>query len=105
MPYIDIEKQLVPYRFDISLSDTVFTFEIHYNAEYDFFTVDLEREKQVLVHGEKIVYGVPLFVDVADSRFPKNEIIPLDESGNSNVVNWATLSENVFLFVGSASDG
>lgn len=105
MEYIDIEKNLVPYRFEISLSGTVFTFEVHYNAEYDFFTVDLERDGTVLVQGEKLVYGAPLFRDVKDSRFPDLDIVPLDESGIADTVTWATLGESVFLFVGVFDDG
>ncbi|KEQ22880.1 phage baseplate plug family protein [Paenibacillus tyrfis] len=105
MEYIDIEKQLIPYRFEISLSGTVFTFEVHYNSEFDFFTVDLERDGEVLVTGEKLIYGVPLFVDSADERFPKVMIIPFDESGNSDRVTWDSMSENVFLFIGGVEDG
>jgi len=105
MEYIDIEKDLIPYRFDILLDDTIYTMEIHYNAEFDFFTVDLERDGELLVVGEKIVYGIPLFQDVADNRFPNVVIVPYDESDNSSTVTWSTLSENVFLYVeGSVDD-
>ncbi|HEY2493249.1 MAG TPA: hypothetical protein VGI33_10095 [Paenibacillus sp.] len=99
MEYIDIEKNLIPYRFDLSLADEVFTFEVHYNEEHDFFTVDLERDGEVLVLGEKLVYGMPLFYDVMDNRFPKLSIVPYDESENSIAVTWTTLSESVFLYV------
>ncbi|MCZ8518889.1 phage baseplate plug family protein [Paenibacillus caseinilyticus] len=102
MEYIDIDKTVIPYRFEISLADVFYTFEVHYNAEHDFFTVDLERDGEVLVYGEKLVYGVPLFRAIRDRRFPAWEIVPLDESGNQTEVTWETLGESVFLFVGEA---
>ncbi|OAB46059.1 phage baseplate plug family protein [Paenibacillus glacialis] len=108
MNYIDIEKNLIPYRFDVSLSDEVFTFEVNYNEDYDFFTVDLERDGEILIVGEKLIYAMPLFYDVMDHRFPKVSIIPYDESENSIDVTWETLSESVFLYVienGEEEDG
>ncbi|MEC0092890.1 phage baseplate plug family protein [Paenibacillus macquariensis] len=104
MKYIDIEKNLIPYRFDISLADEMFTLEVHFNEERDFFTVDLERDGEILVVGEKIVYSVPLFFDVMDNRFPKVSIVPYDESENSIAVTWETLSESVFLYVVAEDD-
>ncbi|MFF0831028.1 phage baseplate plug protein [Brevibacillus sp. NPDC003359] len=99
MEYLDIEKEQVPYRFEIALSGTVFTFEVNYNSEYDFFTVDLERDGEVLATGNKLVYGEPLFSYSADERFPQVEIIPFDEAGITQEVTWATLGETVFLYV------
>ncbi|MGF9906965.1 phage baseplate plug family protein [Brevibacillus porteri] len=99
MEIIEIEKEQIPYRFEIVLTDTVFTFEVHYNSEYDFFTIDLERDGEVLATGNKLVYGVPLFSSSVDERFPQIEILPYDESGSAQVVNWKTLSESVFLYV------
>jgi len=104
MDYIEIEKDLIPYRFDISLADTMYTFEAHYNAEHDYFTVDLERDGEVLVVGEKLVYGAVLFGDVWDNRFPDVAIIPYDESENSNAVTWDTLNVSVFLFLIEGDD-
>jgi hypothetical protein len=99
MEYVEIEKDLIPYRFEISLSDAIFTFEVHYNSEYDFFTMDLERDGETLVTGNKLVYGVPLFTNCVDDRLPQEEIIPYDESGIHQEVTWATLGETVFLYV------
>ncbi|MBH5316701.1 hypothetical protein I6N90_02615 [Paenibacillus sp. GSMTC-2017] len=104
MRYIAIEKNLVPYRFDMGIDNELFTFEIHYNSEFDFFTVDLERNGETLVVGEKMVYGVQLFGDVLDNRFPKTAIIPYDESGNAQEVTWNTLSDSVFLFLYEGAD-
>lgn len=99
MEIIEIEKELVPYRFDISIASEIFTFEVHYNPDHDFFTVDLERDAEVLVFGEKLVYGQTLFWDIYDNRFPKLSIVPWDESENSTAVTWETLGVSVFLYV------
>lgn len=99
MKIIEIEKENIPYRFDISIADEIFTFEVHYNSDYDFFTVDLEGGGEQLVFGEKLIYGLPLFYDVQDNRFPKLLIVPWDESGNSTAVSWETLEASVFLYV------
>lgn len=99
MDYIDIEKNLIPYRFDISLEEEVFTFEVHYNEQFDYFTLNLEKDGEVLVHGEKLVYGSTLFYDVMDNRFPRVPIVPYDQSETESIVNWRTLSESVFLYL------
>lgn len=104
MEYIDIEKDQIPYRFDISIAEENFTFEVHYNADYDFFSVNLEREGEVLAVGEKLVYGMPLFYDVMDNRFPKLPIVPFDESDISTAVTWETLGKSVFLYVIEGED-
>lgn len=100
MDYIEIDKDSVPYRFETSIADELYTFEIHYNADYDFFTVDLEDANgEALVSGEKLIYGQSLFADVWDSRFPKIPIVPWDESENSTEVTWDTLNTSVFLYL------
>jgi hypothetical protein len=99
MNYIDIEKGLIPYRFDLSLTGTVYTFEVHYNAEHDFYSVNLELGGQLLAAGEKLVYGRELFTEIADSRFPLVSIIPFDLTGTADSVTFATLGVNVFLYL------
>ncbi|WP_336761730.1 phage baseplate plug family protein [Paenibacillus sp. USHLN196] len=99
MEYVDIEKDLIPYCFDISLEDEIFTFEVHYNEQFDYFTVDLEKDGEVLTTGEKLVYGMTLFYDVIDNRFPRVPIVPYDQSETESIVNWRTLSESVFLYL------
>ncbi len=49
MEYIEIEKDLIPYRFDIAIDGKTYTFEVSYNAENDYFTVDLYRNDQLVV--------------------------------------------------------
>jgi hypothetical protein len=66
--------------------------------------MDVERDGVVLAQGQKIIYGRPLFYEIMDDRFPEDPILPLDESGETDVVNWATLEETVFLFVPTLDD-
>lgn len=95
--YIEVMKELIPYRFEIELGAELFEMEIRYNERHDFFTIDLMKNDEVLVYGEKVTYGVPLFDDVYDDRFPAPTIIPLDESGQESRVTYENLNNTVFL--------
>ncbi len=97
--YIPIEKEQIPYRFEIELGAELFEMEVRYNDQHDFFTIDLFKNDDVLVYGEKLVYNVPLFIDVYDSRFPAPTIIPYDEAGLETDVTHENLSVTVFLFL------
>ena len=101
---IPIDKERVPYQFEIELDGEIFTFEVHYNGEYDFFTVDLHKNGEPVVYGEKIVYGQPLFGKITDSRLPTTQIIPLDPSGQAQRVGYKELGETVFLYIGGVED-
>src|SRR5690625_4846014 len=97
---LPIDKERVPYRFEVQLNGEVFIFEIHYNGENDFFTVDLFKNDEVIIYGEKIIYGQPLFGALTDARLPSEPIIPLDPSGRENRVSFDNLGESVFLYIG-----
>lgn len=99
LEYIPIEKENIPYRFEIELEAEIFEMEIRYNDLYDFFTIDLYKDGEPLVYGEKIVYGVPLFQDVRDLRFPAVDIVPMDEAGLENQVTYENFQKTVFLTV------
>ena len=99
MEYIPIMKESIPYSTDIRITGTTYTFTFNYNSEGDFFTVDLSRNGDVLVEGEKIVYGNPLFLTYFDEKFPQRPIIPLDRSLSKDKVGWRELGEDVFLFM------
>jgi len=97
--YIPIQKNQVPYRFEILLGAEPFEIEVRYNADFDFFTLDLYKDGEALVYGEKLVYGVPLFVDVFDQRFPVLQLVPRDDAGLEERVGYSNLGETVFLQV------
>ena len=97
---IAITKELIPYRFslDIELEEKKdIEFLVKYNAEYDFFTIDLYVDSKLLSAGEKLMLGQVLFQDVDIPNFPI--IIPWDFSGISTRVGWDDLGENVILVV------
>jgi hypothetical protein len=102
MEYVEIEKDLIPYEFDIVIGGKTYTFLLNYNAEYGFFTVDLHRNGNLIVAGEKIVYGRPLFFSCRHLEIPTIPILPYDMSGNEAQVTWDNLNETVFLWLVSA---
>ena len=105
MDYLPIDKESIPYRFDIELSNEIYTFEIHYNERFDFFTVDLLKNEDVLAYGEKVVFNQPLFANLKDDNFPVEEIVPRTEGGQIEEVTYNNFYETVFLAIeGGSSD-
>jgi len=86
--YIDIDADKVPYTFSVKLIDKTFTLTIKYNDAGGFYTADLlEIGGEVLVFGDPIRYGRPMFGSVEDERFPLPVIIPqcLTDEGISEI--------------------
>lgn len=96
---IEIKKSLIPYNFEIALPDELYSVTIHYNETADLFVISLSKDDVVLCGGEPVIYGMPLFGDIATPNFPKLTIIPLDESGNFNKVTFDNFNDTVFLTV------
>ena len=105
MDYIEIEKDLIPYQFDIAIGGQSYTFEVGYNAENDYFTIDLYRNDQLVIAGVKICYGRPLFAANMYLDIPQVPIVPLDLSGQEQRVTWDNLNETVFLWLVTDDDG
>lgn len=99
MKYIEIDKDLVPYKFDITLEGETYTFNINYNFLNDFFTIDLSKGDEIIVIGEKLIYGKPLFLSVLYKDIPKIDILPFDLSNRSKRITFENLNEEVFLFL------
>lgn len=103
MEYIPIDKEKIPYRFSIRLGAELFVLSIRHNDTYDFFTVDLyDSDGEILVLGEKLVCGAPLFNDLVDSRLPAPTIVPIDPAGIEDTITFENLNETVFLVVMSS---
>lgn len=97
---IEINKELIPYTFDILLGGEMFEFTVNYNETYGFFTVGLAKDGETVCGGEKIVYGKPLFEKVfINGRFPAINIVPYDPSGENNSVTFDNLSDTVQLVI------
>jgi len=101
---IEIEKDLIPYNFDILLEQEEFNLYIMYNSVSDSFTATLSKDGEVLVDNEPIIYGVPLFQDVYKENFPCVNIVPLDESEQTGVVNWENFGKTIFLTIDNEGD-
>lgn len=99
MEYIDIEKELIPYQFEIGLMGDSYEFHVYYNKTYDFFTVDLYHNDKVIVLGEKLVYGQPLFTTAKHKAIPNTVIVPFDIAGSVDTITYDNLGEQVFLFL------
>lgn len=97
MNIIEIEKDLIPYTFEIEFVNEVFVFEIDYNERYDFFTVTLYKNNAVLVQGEKMILNRPLFDGVSDVNLPKVTITPV--SNSEKRITFENMGEFVFLAV------
>lgn len=104
MEILQIDTALVPYEFSVQLGVELYTFDVRYNERHDYYTVDLYHNDTLLVAGEKLMYGEPLFSDLRDERLPAPTIIPLDPSHKQDTVNAATFGKTVFLFVQSDGD-
>ncbi|MDL2253310.1 hypothetical protein LJC49_04465 [Ruminococcaceae bacterium OttesenSCG-928-I18] len=97
---LEIKKELFPYRVSIPLGMSVFDLEFHYNAKRDYIVVHLYWGNTLVCAGERLVYGRPLFGDCYEvERYPVVKLVPFDESGMTNVVQYDTLGVTVFLTV------
>jgi len=99
MNYIEIDKNMIPYVFDMTIKGETYTFQVNYNVAHDFFTIDLYKNDEVMVLGEKLVYGKPLFMSAQYKDIPKTIIIPYDVSENTDRITFENMNEDVLLFM------
>ena len=97
--YIDIDKNEIPYAFEVELGGDIFEFEINYNAAYDFFTVDLFKGEFPLVIGEKLQLNRPLFRNRTHIDLPTVILIPKDRAGVANRITYDNFNDTVFLYI------
>lgn len=102
--YIEIDKDEIPYSFEIELAGEVFEIEVNYNQTYDFFTVDLFKDGGVLVIGEKLIINRPLFENRVNIDLPKVQIIPKDRANSATRITYENMNETVFLYVGDSNE-
>lgn len=100
MQYIEIEKDMIPYTFEITLDIEVFLFDVLYNDREGLFTVNLyDKDRNPLAYGEPLIYGEVLFSAVRDLDFPIVELRPIDESGEETKITYDNMGEKVLLAV------
>ncbi|UPW82320.1 hypothetical protein [Lysinibacillus sp. Ag94] len=102
--YIDIDKNEIPYSFEVELAEEIYELEVNYNQSHDFFTIDLFKDGSVLVIGEKLILNRPLFRNRIDIDLPKVQIIPKDRADSANRITYENLNETVFLYVGETDE-
>lgn len=102
--YIEIDKNEIPYAFEVELAGEIFEIEVNYNETFDFFTIDLFKEGDPLVTGEKLILNRPLFRNRVHIDLPKAAIIPMDRSQQETRITYENLNETVFLFIIESSD-
>lgn len=99
-PYIPINKELIPYTFEIALGNEIFEIGVNYNNHADLFTLALYKDGKEICAGEPIIYGQPLWKDVYRAqKHPAFMIVPYDESGQTEKVTYDNLGTTVFLHI------
>lgn len=98
MKYLPIEKDKIPYGYEIQLDQVTYTIRFDYNPGFDFFTVEISQGETVLTSGEKLLYGKRILSSYDYIDFPP--IVPLDLNGVENRITWENLMTTVFLWVG-----
>ena len=94
-----INKDLIPYKFSITLGMNMYTFEVRYNETKDIFTIALYGDGNTLVCIEPLTYGVPLFSQTYRLGFPAMQIVPIDESGETTIITKDNFNKTVFLTI------
>lgn len=97
MEYIPITNTDVPFKFNITLDNLSCDIHFGYNATYDFFTADLYISGKLIMQGEKIVYGKPLFTMKKTAL--TSQMIPIDISGVEHNITFDNFGKAVLLYV------
>lgn len=102
---IEIEKNQIPYKFEILLGAELFTIGVDYNQKYDLFTLSLEKDEEVISVAEPIIYGVPLWNNQKQPNVhPAVDIIPFDESGQETAITYDNFGVTTFLYIDNAEE-
>lgn len=102
---IPIEKELIPYSFEILLGAELYELGLKYNEKAELFTVTLSKDGEVLVYDEPIIYGNILFENEYQSGvFPALEMQAWDESGEETEITYDNFGETVFLTIYQGGD-
>lgn len=100
--YIPVNRDLIPYTFDVMVGRSTYSLEFNYNADNDFFTVAIATINEILTSGEKLVLGKPLLSERPYIEFPL--IKPLDSTGTAKKITWDNFGTTVLLYVGGNSE-
>ena len=100
--HIEINKEMIPYQFNILLADNWFEIYVNYNKTADLFTVSLYKDDE-LICTEPLVFWMPLFQDIYQpEKFPAIILVPY--GANETEITYENLGETVFLTVDDEGD-
>lgn len=103
-PYIPINVDNLPERFEFKFGLTTYILQVNYNAVGDFYTVDiLTARMEPIVMGEILVLNQKLWQDSSDTRLPFEDIVPMDEANNETVITSENFGVTVFLYIDTIS--
>ncbi|TDX43700.1 phage baseplate plug family protein [Orenia marismortui] len=77
----DIDKE--PDRFAIDILNEEFIFEIFWNNEESFYSLNLYKGKELILAGRRITYGIDMIAPVISYGLDKVAIIPFDKTGRA----------------------
>lgn len=99
MEYIEIDKNKIPYEFELSIENETYQFEVMYNTLGDFFTINLYKNFEPIRYGEKLVYNGVLFEGLEYLPIPKMRFRPYDTTNTADRITFENLNEDVFIYV------
>ena len=67
MVKVVVDKNNLPYKFELNIKEVIYDFIISYNQTYDFFTITLIKDKIILIESERAVLNQPLFTTVNEA--------------------------------------
>lgn len=110
--YIPVTASDVPISFRMALDGRTYLFAFDYNEHFDFFTCTiatasvLEASNEVLVSGEPLRYGMPLFYASPDERLPSSLLIPLCLDGDDiSRITYENFGKEVLLCIFGSEGG
>jgi hypothetical protein len=105
MEIIEIDKNLIPYRFKMKFSNRIFQLGIRYNDFADRLYIDLfDDNGNIIQDNEVITYGIPLFKNTMEDingnlnpNYPDKYIQPLAPNGIEVECNLKNFGVSYFL--------
>lgn len=106
---IEIDRDSIPYSFDLDIEEVSFTFGIKYNDVSGLFSVSLSTiDGTKIVDDDPLILNQPLFYGRTDPKLPVWSIVPMDESGQETEITWDNFGTSVLLLIddlGGDEDG
>lgn len=96
---ISIDKEDIPYSFEMEFGGEMYTFTVKYNSLADWFTLDVALLDDPIVYGVPLAYGVDVFASYPDDRLKPIRLKAYDVAGKETRITYDNMNETVFLFV------